>query len=386
MSSDRQIFRNDLTTVRAVLRRASRVNKRYATTGPFCLVRGELRELTPGYVSNALADGLAAIPVFGLHVLNIQILKRDELVCIHQLARFLMSKVTAAISRPFVGVAQCVNNLSPFGTALGKLFLLALQSGNVVFVPFHPALPFDGRSVAQHGEGCQPQVDTNHLVGWRQRLGFNNAREAGIPIAETVPANSERLALPLQRPVKFNLHVTDLGEIQTTFVQQPKTGLGIRKGIVPISTTKSRIARLIARLDTAKESAKCEIDSRARLLQTLRERAIEKIVISLPPGNHFNRIVTTHAFLPLLPCLFASFKRLVVDPPTSIERFLQRSSLRSSGEKTVLKRDSHGTTVPHLYNYANGIRRLYPPLERGGFTRQSIKSPDPSLTWAAGWH
>jgi len=368
MSSDMQTFRNDLTTAGAILRRASWVNERYTTTSVFCFVRGELRELPPSYVSNAPANGFVAIPVFGLHIPNIQILKRNELVLIDQLPRFLMSKVATTIRRPFVCVTKRVNDLVPFQTTFTELFLLALQPGNVALVSFHPSLAFDSRPVAQYGEGRQAQVNAHYLIGRRQRLGFNNARETGVPIAKTIPANSQRFALPLKWPVKFDLHIANLGKAETTIIQQLKTGLRIGERIISIPAPESRITRLITRLNATKEGAKGQIKTSTRLLQTLRKRIMEKRIFALPSGNHLDGIVSANAFPALLPSLFTSLQRFVVNPSTSIKRLLQGSPLCGSGKKAALERQSHTSILAQLYNYTNCIMCLYPPLERGGFT------------------
>lgn len=82
------------------MRRALGVNQRHTTTSLFRFVRSELHELTPSHICYALFDGSPAVL---LHVLNVKVLERDELVVIDQLARFLMSKVTATIGSAAVG-------------------------------------------------------------------------------------------------------------------------------------------------------------------------------------------------------------------------------------------------------------------------------------------
>jgi hypothetical protein len=140
MVANGQAFWNHLTATRAHLGCVLGIDPCDTPTGPFCLVRSELHESTPGHIGDALVDDL--VPV-RLHVLNIERLKSHELIFVHQFAAFLMGEVIPPVGLALVGMLQRMNHLFSFRTALCELLFLALKAGNVFRILFHPALALD---------------------------------------------------------------------------------------------------------------------------------------------------------------------------------------------------------------------------------------------------
>lgn len=217
--SDSQVFRDNFATTGAFLRCASGINKRHTTTSLFRFVRSELHKLIPGHVRYALVNGLPAVL---LHILNVKVLKCDELVDVDQLTCLFVGKISSAIRSAFVGVLQSANDFPSFWTTLREPLLLALQAGDVFGVPFHPTLTFNFVSVGECRKCSQTQVNPHNLVGWGKRPWLHNARETGVPITHRIPPDGEGFALSFKRAVKFDLDISDLGQAQTPIIKDLK--------------------------------------------------------------------------------------------------------------------------------------------------------------------
>src|SRR5687767_8754812 len=103
MDAYRQGFRNNHIATGTHLCRTTGINLYHYPTSVCSFVGRELYELTPGDVSNAAGD---CLQIRALHILNVKLLKGDELVFVDQLMGFLMSEVTAAVSRSIIGVTK----------------------------------------------------------------------------------------------------------------------------------------------------------------------------------------------------------------------------------------------------------------------------------------
>lgn len=210
--TDRQVFSNDVTATRAFLRCAPGVNQRYRPTS-LCRFEGRvLHKSAPGYIGNALVDGLMAVL---LHPLYVQVLEGNELIFIDQFSTFLVREVVAPVRLALVSVLQGAHGLTPFRAPFGQSLFLALQAGNVLSILFHPPLAGNLLPVGEDGKRLQPQVNTDHPVSWRQRLWCHKAAKASIPVAHTVTPNCQGLTLPLKRPVQLDFDITDFGKAET---------------------------------------------------------------------------------------------------------------------------------------------------------------------------
>lgn len=324
MNADLQSFGNCYATARAILRRASGINKCDTPTSVCCFVRDELHKLTPGHIRNTPANCLVPLPL-RLHVPDAQLFKRDELVFIDQLARLKMSKITAAIGGSFISMTKGANDLAPRWTTFCKSFFLALQTGNIPFVPFHPTLPLNRFAITQSGKSSQPQVNAYHLVGGRQRPGFHKARKASVPIPQTITANGQSLTLPFKRPVQLDFYVANLGKTQAVVIQESPVPflLWIREGIISSASSKARIARLrFARLHAAKKRTKGQFDPLLGLLHSLGVTLLQPFMFLLPRREQLIHIVSAHASSFVLPGLPANFQGFIIYPATGIKTVL----------------------------------------------------------------
>ena len=347
MNAHTQVFRNNLATAGTLLRRASGVDEYNRAPGAFSLVRAKLHKSSPGHVRDIPVND--TVPV-GLHVLNVQILKRDQPKAVDQFATLLMCKVVATIVRPPVSVTQRANDLAAFGAALRQLFLLALKASNVLRVTLHPALAFDRVAGGQHGKGFQAQIDTGHLARHRQRTWFNLARETGVPVAHAIPTKGQRLLRACHRAMQFDLHVTYLGDAQPPVVEEAPVAfwLRIREAVVPTLPLEAWVTRLLTCLDAAKEGAKGQIDTLLRVLHSLCVAFIQPAAFLFPACKQKVRIIAPQTALFVLPRIAAYFQRLVVHPSAQVKLALKGGALRFRRVQAVFERHSHRTSVSRV--------------------------------------
>ena len=265
MDTHSYVFGNDDATPGAFLRRAAWVNECNTPTSVCSFVGSELHELTPSNIRNAAANCL--VPV-GLHILDVEFFKGNELVFIHQLARFLMGKVIAPIGGSFVGMTQCLNDLTALSAALGELLFLTLQAGNVSGVFLHPALAVNLFAIAEIGKGRQAKVNTDNVVISRQRLNVALTREASVEVANRVTLDSQGFDVGADGAMQINGYVANLGDPKPV-TDQLKARLGKGEAIVQALALKAWVSRFFASLDTAKESLKSQIDTLLHVLQNL---------------------------------------------------------------------------------------------------------------------
>ena len=342
MDTNTEVFGNNSATTGTHLRCAFGIDEHHQPTSVCSFVGSELHELTPSHISNAPADRLVAID---LHISNIQVFKRNELVFVDQLARFLMSEVATAIGRTFVSMTERMHNLAPFGAVLRKQFLLTLQTSNIPFVLLHPTLASDLLTITQVGKGGQSKIDANNLGNWRQRLNIALTGKTRIPVANRIPPNGKRLDLPANWAMQLDLYSTNLGKRQL-IAHQLETRLRKSEGVISITTSKTRIANLFfTSLYPAKESLKRQIDTRANLLQHLGMYDDQRRILRFPLQNHADRIVATYRPLLLFPSILSSLKRFIIKPTTSAKCFLKACSLGASREKPVFISQAHRCIV-----------------------------------------
>ena len=265
MITDTQILANNFTATGARLRCILGINQ-YHTPTSFCrFVRGELHELTPGHISYAPVDDM--VPV-GLHIRNIQILKGDELVFVHQFAAFLVREILEAVGLPLISMLQGVNRLLSFGAALRKSLLLALQSGDVFRVPFHPPLALDLLTIRKNGKSGQAQVNPYHLIRGRERMVGNLAGKAGVPITHCIPPNRQSFDFPFNGAVLDDLQCADFGKEQA-IIQEIEPGLLEGETIVAPKPLEARITGFFASFDPPEEGFECQINALLNVLQYL---------------------------------------------------------------------------------------------------------------------
>src|SRR4051812_44330780 len=112
MDANAQILFDDLAAAATHLTGVVGVDLYDHTPGAFCLVRGELYELTPC----GIRDGFSEMVILE-HPVNVQAFKGDEGKPISQLAALLVGKISAFVGDAFVYVGDYLAEFAPLWTA-----------------------------------------------------------------------------------------------------------------------------------------------------------------------------------------------------------------------------------------------------------------------------
>ena len=367
MDTDAQIFRNNFSAAGTLLGGASGVNEQYGTTGAFSLVRGVLDELAPGHICNVAVDNAV---IAREHVRDVQLLKDHKLIVVDQLAAFLMRKVGTPIRGTLVGMVKSMQYLKTFGSSLIEVFLLPLEPGNVVGVPFHPALALNLGTIGKHGERFQTKVDTNGFGVGRKRFGLDLTREAGVPLTVTTP-NGDGLDSSLNRPVQLNLDRANLRERQDVAIElHAITVLRASEAVIVHASLKAGVSGLIARLNTAEESLKRQVNSCHGVLEHLRVDIRQFRLIRLPSREQLRSGVVAQCLTTLFVGILTGSQRLVIDKTAQLKRLGELVLLGFSRLETVFE------PYFHMFKYTTNTLKLvvlapYIPIPEGrGFTAQ----------------
>lgn len=349
-----QVFRDNLVAARTHLRRVVWVNSDTHPTSFRRFVGRVLSQLSPRSIIDTL---IHTAPVAILHLLNVQVLKGDDLKFVHQASTQFVRKVFAPVGNASVDVLNDSLALVIFGCTLGALAQSALRLRQHLLILAKEAGIGKMLASRQGSKVCQTNIYANDLRRWGEWFKFDFTREASIPVAQGIPSHSQGLDCTLNGSVEFDLNIADLGQIEPSTVQELEARLRIRKAIVPSPATKARITRGLICFRTAKEGLKSQVNTGTGILQGLRVSIEQKRMFALPVRKHLDRIVTRYRALFLLPGIFTGCKSLIVDPTASIERLLHRRSLCFGWIESVLKCPTHSMIITHLCRNVKCIRR-----------------------------
>ena len=318
VNTNRQVFGNNLAAARTHLRRAARVNPWRQPASFRRFVGCKVHELTPGGVGDALVH-TAPVPI--LHVGDVQVLEGNDLELVDQSPTELVCKVPSSVGDTVVDV---LDNTLAFATLRRSLLGFAqsaLRFGQSLLIMAKEARVGDMLASRESGKMSQANVHADGFVNGRQRLRFDDAGEVGIPVAECVSADSERLGLADDGPMQLDLDVADLGETQASIIQESPIAflLGIGERIVAIISTKSWIARFLACLHTAKKGLEGKIEAGQGFLHSLGMALSQPRMFCFPDGKHLHSVVSGYRTLFLLPGVLARFQPLVICPATAME-------------------------------------------------------------------
>ena len=348
VNTNRQVFANNLTAARTHLRCLPGVNSCDRPTSFLRFVERVLHQSPPGDIGDALVHPTV---IAVLHILNIQVLKGYELKPVDQLSADLVGKVPSTVRDTFVDMLHHALALAMLGRAFLMRVQALLRPDQRAFILAEEARVGNVFAGAQSGKVYQSNVNTCHLVGHRQRPGFDLAREASIPVAEGVAAYGECLDLALDGPVHLDLEVANLGEPEPLVFKKAKVAplLRVREAIVSVPTLEAGIARLlVSSFDPAEESTECQVDPLLGLLLGLRVTTCQPRVSLTPVGEQLVRVVLAEALLLVLPGIAPHLKCLVVHPSARVQDVLQLGTLALGWIQPVLECPSHKEIVSHL--------------------------------------
>ena len=314
-----QLLFDKLSASRAHFTRVARIDIHYLPGGAFCLLGGELHELSPSNVSNRFPD---SFPSILSHLLDVEFLKYDDLVLIDQAAREFVGKVLSFIC----DFLMKMNNLfSLLGSVWSALLCLA-QSPLHLHKPgfVSPEKPGVVNLLARRkrGEGNEAHVDADYRIYDGQNLRKDLAREAGVPF---VAYSSDRQCLdrPFDLPMFPDSHGADLGKPEPIF-DKGKSALWEGETVVSIKASEPRVSGLLSCPYSAKEGSEGKINTKQCVLKALGIGGVKKRFFCFPLGQQIRRIVSGNRFFLFFPRLLSDFQRLVISPSAGVKSGLER--------------------------------------------------------------
>jgi hypothetical protein len=287
MGTLRQIFFDNRATTGTSLSSVFGVNPYDTSASVRRFARGVLYKSPPGYIRDALVNSSIAVC---LHPVNIQLLKHNQAVAIDQLPAFLMSEVITPVFDASVNVVKSFNGPMPLRTSLSQLARFTLDALQVLFVSLHPTLAFNCFTIRERGESGQTQVNPDHFRTNGQRLWFNFARKAGVPVTQRIALNSKGFNLAFDGPMQHDSNVAYFGQSQVVIFQL-KARLLEGETIIPAKAFVSRKAILMAFSNPAKQRLESQINSLLNNLQNLRVNVSQFGIVGLPAGQFLIGII-----------------------------------------------------------------------------------------------
>jgi len=186
----------------------------------------------------------------------------------------------------------------------------------------------------------------------------NNTRESRIPFAGRRSSDGTGFYLSLDRSVEFDFNVSDLGKLKG-IVENFKAKLRIGERVVSKFSTKARIARFFPCLASAEEGTKGKINSHGNVLKRLTENIVQEKMLFFKCRNCAGLIISGKIFLFGFPSCFALFKKIVIEPATTIKRTIKLFQMISIWENPIFKGFSH-----IIYTIRTNMRNVNKNLER----------------------
>jgi hypothetical protein len=196
-----QVFLNTCAT-KASLRRAARVNLQKRASGPFCLVRKFRNERRPPRVVNGFAESTTNKPA------NIQSLNRNEPVCVDDLPRLFMVKISALFPNAIMELLNKLKSFMPAVRTLPTTHNAALQSSQLSLRVFKPTRIGNCASVAQSSELRQTHINPYGFSFRREWRNVTVNTEYSEPFS-SLPCNGKRLNDSLHWAVKLNSNLSN---------------------------------------------------------------------------------------------------------------------------------------------------------------------------------
>ncbi len=232
--------------------RVGGVYKGHLTTSVFSFVR----EILPKRIPSAVQDAFAQVVVAN-HIANAQIFQRDLVETAHQVGAELVQKVFALVGDVFL---LTLHRTQRFATVVAAPLCtgeLALQDtetflSHAVVGGMHDLITITGGEQSTYAH-----VYPYSSLGYRHRFRlFHLARKAGVPLTCFVN-DPHRLHSAFDGTMPANANTPDPIQLEATTIQpSPYAVLLEGERVEVLSPLETRVARLLTRLDAAKEGLK----------------------------------------------------------------------------------------------------------------------------------
>jgi hypothetical protein len=341
-----------VTTPRTVLRRIGRVDFDGLPASFSRFAEQQFKEPRPRRVTDAFRQ-TAVVE----HPVNGQVFNRNQPESIDDLAGFLMGEISPLESDPLMNARDTASPLCPLRRPFLGRAQFALGFGQLLFGKLKEARVLDPLAGREVREAFQPDInpdDCGRSDERGARLYF--AREGRVPLARGRAAQGAGFWLTLKRTMKARLDLADLGELQMPALERAaRRHLREGEAVIPMRAPESRIARLFARLEAAKEGLKGQIEPEGNVLQNLRVNTLKlrPLLFEFRQSGLLRVEVQTFAFF-FVGCL-SFLKQAVVQPTALMEHLRQRNCLLLGGIQPVLKTFTHEGQFRLNWPFAQGV-------------------------------
>jgi hypothetical protein len=342
VNSIRQLELLPCSASATVLRGVGGVTLDSPFTSVLCFVPNKIKKHAPCSIRNAFIN---AVKIVFLHVVNRQIFNTDRIESIYNFTGKLMAKIVALICNPFV----CTRNHLARFRSCSTGFLLrresALNPSQHLFFLTKKARIFNLFAIRQGGKIGQSHVNSNRRLNWIFHwVTTDIAGECYKPFPGWRASDCTSFYYAFNRSVELDFNAANLRKSENVF-KKFKTRLRECKRVVAKSASKSRKARRFTSFDAPKKCSKGEIDSCGNILKNLAENIKQKRVFLFECFKAVTLIISAQTLLFRFPCGFALFKKMIVQPTTSIKRLFKDCSLLATWKNSISKRFSHIYTL-----------------------------------------
>ena len=348
--SDIQWHLLPVSTLAACLTRIGRIDFDKLPTSFFRFVGQLTKEGRPRGISNALGQTMA----MG-HPVDLQVFHADDPKAINDLSTLLMGKV---ISTEMDTLMDTSNNLAmrtPLRCPFCKPGMLALDTGQNFFLGAKKAGIGYLFFIAESSKGFESHVNPHLGRGFWQALWLTLDREGHVPLASRGTSNSTRFDFAFEGTMIDHLDAANLGKRHTVIIGDTEATLREGEGVIAVTSTETRVARLLTSFDASKERFESQINTDGYILQDLRMHLFQGGTFLFQQPQRINLMIARERFSLLLIGCFPFLKKMVVEPTTLIKGFVQLVNLFLRRKDTILKHFMHTQILAQSRTYVNSF-------------------------------
>lgn len=328
----------------------------------YCFVLDELCELRPGCVRNRLSETMVM-----QHPVDFKVLDTDCPEAIDDFPALLVGKVTPSVGDPFVDLRDNLAGLLPLRSHILSLGKLSLLPGQVFFVFPKELGNRNGLRGRKSGEGDEAHINANSFRGRWQGSNFHLAGKANKPLAGRASLDRASLGSSLDRSVKDNPDLPNLGELQGVPFKLPsEPRLRIGEGVVAVKATEAGIAGSLSCLDPAKEGLESQVNPDSRVLEDLGIDGLKRRTFCFEQGEGLLLAVEGETFVPFLPGCLSLLQEMVVEPAALVKSALKLGSLFFGWLDPVFERFTHELDYSVSLTKNQACCAIHPPAKAGG--------------------
>jgi len=311
------------------------------------------------------------------HPVHMQIFDTNHTETVDDLAAFLMCEVIAPEGDTFMDSGDYPAVLPTLRCALGQFRVFALDFGKCLLFLAKKARVRYLFFITESSKGLETDINTHLGRRWLKTFRLTLDREGNIPFAGTTTADSAGFQFALDRSMVDHLDRANLGESHTV-MGDTETTLRKGEGVVAVSTTETRVARVRSCFTASKKGFEGQINTYCNILQDLRMDLFQCSTFLFQQSQRINLMIAGERLSLLLISCFPLLKKMVVEPTTFTKSFVQLLNLLLGWVDAILKHFMHSLVLAQSRTYVNRFlrlraARLISPWLKPGVLRRGLK-------------